>query len=134
MKNLVLVGRLVFGAWMLVTGVNHFYPFLAPPVRHEPLAVQLLTAVNHSRLIDVVATIQLVAGLSALTGLFVPVTLCVCMPVSTCILYWSAILEHSPIQAVLGLALFALNGLLMLAYLDYYRPILERRAPTLGEA
>ena len=134
MKNLVLAGRLVFGAWMLVSGLNHFLSFLPQPVAHEPLAMQLLAAVNHSRLMDVVMTIQVLTGVALLSGFFVPTMLCICMPVSTCILYWSAILEHSPVQTVLGLAVFALNGLLMLAYLDYYRLILDRYAPALGEA
>ena len=36
--------------------------------------------------------------------------------------------------ALLALAALALNGLLMLAYIDYYRGVLQRRALTLGEA
>jgi uncharacterized membrane protein YhaH (DUF805 family) len=55
------------------------------------------------------------------------------MPVSTCALYWSAILEHRPSGALLALAAFALNGLLMLGCLHYYRGVLQRHALTLGE-
>ncbi len=135
MKQLVLGGRLIFGAWMLANGANHFFLSLWPvPTGHEPLAVQLMSALVHSRLFDVAMAIQLVAGALILTGFFVPVALCVVMPVSTCALYWSAILDHQPLGAVLALAAFALNGLLMLAYIDYYKGPLQRRALMFGEA
>ncbi len=135
MKQLVLVGRVIFGAWMLANGANHFFLALWPiPPGHEPLAIQLMSALVHSRLFDVAMAIQLIAGVLILTGLFVPVALCVVMPISTCALYWSVILDHQPLGAVLALAAFALNGVLMLAYFDYYKGPLRRRALALGEA
>jgi uncharacterized membrane protein YhaH (DUF805 family) len=135
MKQLVLIGRVVFGAWMLVNGANHFFLSLWPavPAGHEPLAEQLMSALVHSRLMDVAMTIQLVAGALVLTGFFVPVALCVLMPISTCALYWSAILDHQPLGAALALIAFALNGLLMLAYIDYYKGALQRHALAFGE-
>jgi len=135
MKNLVLVGRLIFGAWMLVNGVNHFFVPLYPEAAgHEPLAAQLMAALVHSRLYDVAMAMQLVGGALILVGVYVPVALCVLMPISTCAVYWSAVLDHQPLGAVLALAAFALNGLLMLAYIDYYRGVLQRYAPAVGEA
>jgi uncharacterized membrane protein YhaH (DUF805 family) len=135
MKQLVLVARLVFGAWMLLNGISHFFFSLWPmPTGHEPLAIQLMDALVHSHLIDVAMAIQLVTGALILTGYFVPVALCVVMPVSTCALYWSVILDHQPLGAVLALVAFALNGLLMLAYLDYYKGPLHRQALMAGES
>ena len=135
MKQLILVGRVIFGAWMLVNGANHFFLSFWPlPTGHEPLAIQLMAAFVHSGLIDVAMAIELIAGALILTGFFVPVALCVVMPVSTCALYWTMILDRQPLGAVLALTAFALNGLLMLAYIDYYRGALERRPATLGEA
>jgi putative oxidoreductase len=135
MKHLVLIGRLVFGLWMLANGANHFFFSLWPePTGHEPLAVQLMDALVHSRLIDVVMTIELVTGALILAGFFVPLALCLVMPISTCALFWSAVLDHQPLGAVLALTAFALNGLLMLAYIDYYKGVLQRHALMLGEA
>jgi hypothetical protein len=135
MKHFILVARLIFGAWMLANGANHFFFSLWPlPTGHEALAIQLMAALAHSGLIDVAMAIQLVTGALILTGFFVPLALCVVMPISTCALYWSAILDHEPIGAVLALIAFALNGVLMLAYIDYYRGALQRHAPSLGEA
>jgi hypothetical protein len=135
MKHFILVARLIFGAWMLANGANYFFFSLWPmPTGHEPLAIQLMAALVHSGLIDVAMAIQLVSGALILTGYFVPLALCVVMPISTCALYWSAILDHEPVGAVLALIAFALNGVLMLAYIDYYRGALQRHAPSLGEA
>ncbi len=134
MKHLVVVTRLIFGAWMLANGANHFFLSLWPiATGHEPLAMQLMAALVHSRLFDVAMAIQLVSGALILTGFFVPLALCVVMPVSTCGLYWSAVLDHQPVGVVMALLAFILNGALMFWYIDYYRGALERHALTLGE-
>ena len=135
MKSLVLVGRLIFGTWMLINGANHFFLSLWPaPTGHEPLAMQLMAALLHSGLYDVVMAIQLLTGALILTGFLVPVALCIVMPVSTCALYWALILDHRVLGAAVALAAFALNGLLMLAYVEYYRGALQRYALAAGES
>lgn len=132
--RLMLAGRLVFGAWLLLSGINHFFvPMWPEPVGTQPLAMQLMAALVNSGLLDVVMAIQLVAGALLLGGILVPVALCVVMPISTCALYWSLILEQRPLWAVLALAAFALNGLLMLGNIEHYKGALRRYAPMLGE-
>ena len=134
-KHLVLVGRVIFGAWMLVSGINYFFVSLYPmPTGHEPLAMQLMTALVNSNLLDVVIAIQLVTGALILIGVFVPLALCVVMPISVCAAFWAVILDHQPLGVILGLAVVALNGLLMLAYVDYYKGVLQRHALAVGEA
>ena len=136
MKHLVLIGRLVFGAWMLASGANHFFITLWPePTGHEPLGIQLMTGLRDGWMLDVAMVIQLVTGAFILTGFFVPVALVVVMPISVCAAYWSVILERDPTGAALGAACAGLNGLLLLAYIDYYKGMLrERGALTFGEA
>ena len=134
-RVVALAGRIVFGAWMALNGANYFFLSLWPttPTGHEPLAIQLMASLVHSQLLDVAMAIQLVAGILILAGFVVPIALCVLMPISTCALYWSLVLDHHPLNMLLALAAFALNGLLMLAYLPYYRGTLERRALAFGE-
>lgn len=135
MKHLVLIVRVVFGAWMLANGVNHFFlPLYPEPAGHEPLAIQLMTALVHSRLFDVAMAIQLVAGALVLAGLLLPVALCVVAPVNVCAVFWALVLDHNPLASLLALVALGLNGLLMLAYIDYYRDMLQRHPLTLGEA
>jgi putative oxidoreductase len=131
---LLLPVRILFGLWMLANGLNHFFLHLWPePAGHAPLAIQLMDAFRHSGLLDVAMAIELVAGALILLGRFTPVALCVLMPVSTCALFWSAVLDHQLPGALLALVAFALNGALMLCFIDYYRGALQRRALSLGE-
>jgi uncharacterized membrane protein YhaH (DUF805 family)/uncharacterized membrane protein YphA (DoxX/SURF4 family) len=134
LKQLALAARLIFGAWMLVNGANHFFFSIWPtPSGQEPLSTELMTALVDSRLLDVCMLIELVAGALILLGCFIPAALCVVMAVSTCALFW-AILDHQPLSLALAVVAFALNGLLMLAYLPYYKGALQRAPLTLGES
>jgi uncharacterized membrane protein YhaH (DUF805 family)/uncharacterized membrane protein YphA (DoxX/SURF4 family) len=133
-KQLVLAARVIFGAWMLLNGFNHFFfSIWSMPTGQTPLSTELMTALVDSRLLDVCMLIELVAGALILLGYFVPVALCAVMAVSTCALFW-AILDHQPATLALGFVAFALNGLLMLAYLPYYKGALQRAPLTLGES
>jgi uncharacterized membrane protein YhaH (DUF805 family)/uncharacterized membrane protein YphA (DoxX/SURF4 family) len=134
-RSLILVARIGFGAWMLANGLNHFFLHLWPtPIGHEPLAAQLMAALAHSRLLDVAMAIELVTGALILCGVLVPLALCVVMPICTCALYWFVVLEHQPLGAALALGAFGLNGLLMLAYLEFYRGALQRSALAFAES
>ncbi|HXR51502.1 MAG TPA: hypothetical protein VN762_05140, partial [Steroidobacteraceae bacterium] len=133
-SQLVLAARLAFGAWMLVNGANHFFfSFWQTPTGQQPLSTELMSALVHSQLLDVCMLIELVAGALILLGYFVPAALCVVMAVSTCALYW-AILDLQPLSLALAVVAFGLNGLLMLAFLPYYRGALQRAPLTLGES
>ena len=134
LKQLAVAGRVIFGAWLLANGANHFFFSLwATPTGQEPLSMELMSALVNSHLLDVCMLIELVAGALILLGYFVPAALCTAMAVSTCALFW-AILDHQPLTLTLGVVAFALNGLLMLAYLPYYNGVLQRAPLTLGES
>jgi uncharacterized membrane protein YphA (DoxX/SURF4 family) len=135
MKYLVLLGRVVFGAWMLVNGLNHFFLHIyAEPVGHQPLSIQLMTALRDGWMLDVAMIIQLVTGALILIDILVPVALCVVMPISVCAAFWAVLLEHQPLGALLALIAVGLNALLCLAYIDYYKGMLQRSALALFEA
>jgi uncharacterized membrane protein YhaH (DUF805 family)/uncharacterized membrane protein YphA (DoxX/SURF4 family) len=135
MKTLILIVRVVFGVWMAANGLNHFlgHPLYPEPVGHEPLAIQLLTAFQHSRLFDVAMAMELVAGVLILAGVIIPVALCVITPVNVCAVYWALVLDHQPLTSLLAIAALALNGVLMLVYFDYYKDMLQRNVLSLGE-
>ena len=134
MKHIVLVVRLLFGALMVLNSINFFFLALWPALTgHQPLAIQLMDALVHSRLLDVAMVLQLVAGALILAGVMIPAALSLLMPISTCALYWALVLDHQPMNAALALATFAVNGVLMLAYLRYYNGVLQRQAVAVGE-
>jgi uncharacterized membrane protein YhaH (DUF805 family) len=133
-RQLVMAGRIVLGVWLVLYAANILFLSLWPaPVGTEPLAQQLMTSLINSRLLHVALAMQLLAGILLIAGILVPLALCVQMSISTCALFWALILEHQPLGAILTLAAFALNGLLMLAYLPCYRDILQRHTLAAGE-
>lgn len=135
MKTFLLAVRVAFGAWMLASGLNHFIlPLWPEPAGTQPLAVELMKALSDSHLSDVTYGIQLVAGALVLAGVFVPFALCAAMPVNVGAAFWTVILEHQPFGAALGLLAVALNALLMFAWLDYYRDVLQRHSLSYGES
>ncbi len=133
-KQLAVAARVLFGAWMLLNGANHFFfSAWATPAGQGLLSTELMSALVDSQLLDVCMLIEFIAGALILLGYFVPAALCVVMAVSTCALYW-ALLDHQPLSLALGIVAFALNGFLMLAYLDAYKGALQRAPLTLGES
>jgi hypothetical protein len=133
-KQLVLIGRLVLGAWTLLYAANILFLSIWPaPTGTEPLAQQLMTSLVNSRLLHVALAVQLVSGALLLACLLVPLALTALMCITPCALFWALFLEHSPVVALVTLVTFAVTGLLMLAYLPYYRELLQRHTVAVGE-
>jgi len=130
MKQLLLVGRLVFGAWMLANGANHYFiPLWTMPTGHERLAIQLMAALVHSGLFGVAMAIELVTGALILTGFFTPLALILCMPISFCVFYWDTPLEGwGSRAAIFGSAVLICNVILCLSYLSTYRSMFAPRS------
>jgi uncharacterized membrane protein YphA (DoxX/SURF4 family) len=135
MKYPVWFLRLVFGTWMVPAGINHFHPLFPQPMGSRPLSNELIVALIDSHLFDIVKLVELVAGLSVLTGFFTPVALLVCMPVSFCVFYWDAPLEgYTSRAAQYGYSVLGVNLLLCLAYLRSYRGMFALRSTPRGAA
>jgi uncharacterized membrane protein YhaH (DUF805 family) len=132
---LVTWGQRFFGVWMIAAGAGLFFSSYDPLLGSDgPLATQLMTSLINSHLISVAMVITLVTGVFIASGVFAPAALCFLMPITSCALFWALILDHQPLHMLLAVGAFAINGLLMLAYLPYYRGILQRRALAIGES
>ena len=129
--------RILLGAILLVTALDYFLPTVVPLVEQaswsDPMAARLMTAFDRSGLLAVAKFIHLAAGALLLTNRAAPFALAAVMPVNVCGLYVSLVLEGGATIATLALLVVALNGLLMLAYLPYYRGVLEGGALADGE-
>jgi len=121
--------RLVFAAWMIPAGLNHFITLFPQPMGTKPLSHEMIVALLDSHLFDLVKAVELLAGISVLTGYYTPLMLIVCMPVSFCVFYWDTPLEGWGSRAsIFGGAVLVSNVLLCLAYLKSYRSIFAMRA------
>ena len=121
MKYPIWFVRLIFGAWMVPAGLNHFVP-LFPQPQGTGLSGEVFHALFDSHLFDMVKAVELLAGLSVLTGIYTPLMLVVCMPVSFCVFFWDTPLEGWGSRAsIFGEAALLSNVLLCLAYIRSYR-------------
>ena len=129
MKYALWFVRLVFAAWMIPAGLNHFVPLFPQPMGTKPLSHELIVALLDSHLFDIVKAVELIAGLSVLTGFYMPLGLILCMPVSFCVFYWDTPLEGWGSRASLfGEAALISNVLLCLAYIRSYRSMFALRS------
>lgn len=135
MKYAVWFVRLVFAAWMIPAGLNHFVPLFPQPLGNRPLSTELITALLDSHLFDLTKAVELLAGLAVLTGFYVPLALVVCMPVSFCVWYWDVPLQGwGSLSAIYGWAVLLCNLFLCLAYFESYRSLFALRAAPRGLA
>jgi len=129
MKYALWFVRLVFAAWMIPAGLNHFVTLFPQPMGSKPLSHELIVGLLDSHLFDLVKAVELIAGISALTGLFTPLALIVCMPVSFCVFFWDAPLEGWGSRAALfGYSALLCNLVLCVAYIDSYRSMFAVRS------
>ncbi len=122
MKYAVWFVRLIFGAWMVPAGLNHFVPLFPQPMGSQPLSHEVIVALLQSHLFDLVKAVEFIAGISVLSGLYTPLVLVMCMPVSFCVFYWDTPLEGwgSP-ASIYGEAVLFCNLFLCLAFVRSYR-------------
>jgi uncharacterized membrane protein YphA (DoxX/SURF4 family) len=135
MKYGVWFVRLVFAAWMIPAGLNHFVYLFPQPMGTKPLSHELIVALLNSHLFDLVKAVELIAGVSVLLGFYTPLGLILCMPVSFCVFYWDTPLEGWGSRASLfGEAALLCNVLLCLAHIRSYRSMFSFRSTprTLG--
>ncbi len=129
MKYAVWFVRLLFAAWMIPAGLNHFIPLFPQPLGNEPLSKELFIALFDSHLFDLVKAVELIAGISVLTGVYMPLGLVLCMPVSFCVWYWDTPLQGwGSRSSIYGWAVLLSNVFLCLAYLQSYRSMFALRA------
>jgi uncharacterized membrane protein YphA (DoxX/SURF4 family) len=129
MKYAVWFVRLVFAAWMIPAGLNHFIPLFPQPMGSQPLSHELIVALIDSHLFDIVKAVELIAGICVLTGFYAPLAVILCMPVAFCVFYWDAPLEGWGSRAALfGYSALLSNVLLCLAWNKSYRSMFALRS------
>ena len=133
MNSLVMAGRLVFGLWFALNGLNHWCAFVPQPMGVQHVSTELIVALLDSGLFSLVKGIEVIVGVLILTNRFTPLALIAALPISIVIAYWNIILEHAPGNHIAGALTLGINALLMLAYIEYYLPMLRFRSP-LGAA
>ena len=129
MKYAVWFVRLVFAAWMIPSGLNHFIALFPQPMGTRPLSHELIVALLDSHLFDLVKAVELIAGISVLIGFYTPLLLLMCMPVSFCVFFWDTPLEGwTSRAAVFGCSVLFCNVVLCLAHVKSYQSMFALRS------
>ena len=129
MRYAVWFVRLVYAAWMIPAGLNHFIRIYPQPIGNQPLSIEVFTALLDSGLFTLVKATELVAGLAVLLGFRLPLILLMALPVSFNVWYWDTELQGWWTgSAVYGWSVLGCNLFLCLAYWERYRAMFVRDA------
>jgi len=127
MRYAVWFIRLIYAAWMIPAGINHFYQLYPQPTGNQPLSIAVFTALIDSGLFTVVKAVELAAGLAVLLGFRLPLLLIAVLPVSFTVWYWDTELQGWwTASAVYGWSVLGCNLFLCLAYWESYKPMFAR--------
>ena len=131
MKYVIWFVRFWYAAWMIPAGVEHFYHIYPQPGANSshPLAAQMLSALLHTHLFDLVKAVELITGVAVLFGFFTPLALLACMPVAFCVFWWdSPLSEWNTASMIAGGRVLACNVFLCVAYIASFRSMFAVRA------
>ena len=129
MKYAVWFVRLIYAAWMIPAGLNHFIRLYPQPTGNQPLSTGVFLALLDSGMFTLVKATELVAGLAVLFGFRLPLFLLMALPVSFTVWYWDTELQGWWTgSAVYGWAVLSCNLVLCLAYWERYAPMFTRNA------
>lgn len=129
MQYAVWFVRLIYAAWMIPAGLNHFIRLYPQPIGNQPLSIEVFTALLDSGLFTLVKAVELLAGLAVLFGFRLPLMLLMALPVSFTVWYWDTELQGWWTgSAVYGWSVLGCNLVLCLAYWESYRAMFARNA------
>ena len=127
MKYAVWFVRLIYAAWMIPAGLNHFIRLYPQPTGNQPLSTGVFLALLDSGMFTLVKATELVVGLAVLFGFRLPLFLLMALPVSFNVWYWDTELQGWWTgSAPYGWAVMGCNLVLCLAYWESYRPMFAK--------
>lgn len=127
------ISRYIWGGWFIISGLFHF--FTGPIIGTDALAVQLMMALLHSGMYEVVKGVEAIGGLAVLSRRWAPLLLVVNVPITFVVVYWDVLLQDP--FGIIGLSVMVLTVgttvILLRAYREYIIP-LATWAPQVNSA
>jgi putative oxidoreductase len=126
MKIVIIITRVLLGLPFLIFGLNHFFPFIPhPPMDGVALDYMMgLTKVGYFW--PLLRGLEILIGISLISGRFVPLALAVLAPISLHIFLFHAfvLLANLP----LAIIILVLHIFLMVKYWAYYKQIFTMKS------
>jgi riboflavin transporter len=128
----VLAVRYFFGGHALASGLNHYLTFVPDIMPRGPaIAVTFMGVLLQTHLYDMVKVMEILCGLSLLTGLFMPLALAMEMPVSIIVCFLSLFIAPTARSIYTGPREVVMNGFLLTMYWGYFRPVFFAPQPAM---
>lgn len=136
---LIAFFRCMLGAWMIVNGLNHLLglwglPFIYPqPLGTLHLSNTMLVSMIETGLFDYVKVAELLVGLCLVFNRFVPLALVIALPLGLVVFYNSIVLNlryERLLSFYMAVWCTYMNVILLFAYIKYYIPMLQFKAPV----
>jgi len=142
LKYVILWLRIFYGAHLTYSAMRYYIAYaphwLLAAIHYKPfapampaLARAFVDAITATGIYHLVKTVELIVGVALLVNLFVPLVLIIEMPISVVIFILNFFVVASDRQLFSGPQEILLNGLLIVFYSRYYRPLLQPVVPPL---
>jgi putative oxidoreductase len=128
MKVTIIIARVLLGLLFLIFGINHFIPFIPhPPMDGVALDYMMgLTKVGYFW--PLLRGLEILIGISLLSGKFVPLALAVLAPISLHIFLFHAFVMVANLP--LAIIILAMHIFLFVKYWNYYKQIFTMNSAT----
>lgn len=130
MKLAVAALRIFLGLFLLANGLNFWFHWLPITPPDSETATRLMDGLVFSGLFGVVKYVEVAAGIALLVNRFVPLALAMMLPLTVVIAFVDFMLIGTREAMTFGALLIVPHGLLMLAYIRSFLPLLAARAES----
>jgi len=120
----VYCAQFFFGGWFVAHGLNQWLDFFPRPKGSSPVARELIMALNHSGLFDLVKAMEVVTGALLLANRFVPLAVVAAFPIALSIAHLNLLVNPDITSKIVGVLIMAILGLIALGHLDKFLPML----------
>jgi hypothetical protein len=123
MKYLYHFSRVVFGAWVLFSGLWHFFWPSLQPLGNEPEAIAFTKALLASGLFDWVKAIEVITGAALLLNRGMPLTIIALAPISVVIVYWNVVLDEGAVEWAFAALTIVFSAIIAWPWRGYFWPL-----------
>ncbi len=121
-SKVLMIIRIVFALALLFFGANKLFHFMDPPPPPDE-AMGYWTALTASKTMTLVAIVEIAAGLALLLNKYAALMMVILMSVSVNAVLYHATMDSASIP--MALVLLALNVVMLYAYKDKYKDLLN---------
>jgi len=117
--------RLWFGGFNLISGLNYWLPIFPFPKIADPLGATYFDVSVQMGLFQMAKAIEVIAGLSLISGVGVPLALILLFPVTLNVFVLDGFISFLPHIKASGIRNFLFHLILLAYYSAYYLPLLK---------